>query len=159
MFEFAPKRIVLWPVDLPQRTDDGSEAPDKRLLIRYKLLTRSELAARNVDIARTAASNLRSITDMAEAERIILGAEERAATYADMLRERLLGWRDPASGQTGDFSDEDRAALIEDAPTFRALLDGLIDASENAKAKNSSPGPASPPAEAQTNASAAGAQA
>lgn len=159
MYEFAPKRNVLWPVDMPQQSEDGSEAPPRRMLIRYKLLTRTELAARNAIIARSLVGNLTGVTDPNEAERIIAAAEQRAAANAEQLRERVLGWRDPASGKAGDFTAEEREALLEDFPTFDALLRGLVEASEGARAKNSSPGPASPPAEVQTSANAAGPQA
>lgn len=151
MFPFAPKGEIEWPVDLPRS--------DARVLIRFRRLTKTELRERNAQAAVLLADRLTPDTTAEQIAALVAQANARAVATDAELRERVLGWRDPATGAAADFTPAELDALIEDRPTFEALLAALIECSEQGKAKNSSPGPASPPVEAQTNANADGAAA
>jgi hypothetical protein len=119
MFRFAAQREVLWPVTVSVPVD-GGVAPTE-LQIRYRLLTRSELA------------------DLGERLRATEGGERALmATLDGLLAARITGWEGIAdeSGAPLPFTPETLAAVL-DVPYLREAIEaGLYAASRGALAKN-----------------------
>jgi len=146
MFKFAKQREALWPVDLvaaDRAMDADGNLVTHRVFIRYRLMTRDELAEANEATTRITAERLREARgNDASANLVELMAVSREVeqrTYDDLLA-RITGWRE------GDIADEegnplafDRgivASLCEDTANYQALLRGLYAASRGAQAKN-----------------------
>lgn len=143
MFRFAQSREAYWPVDLPSRSVTG-EVVTHRVLIRYRLMSRSELLEAN---KRLQAATARKLAEYArKGETADLSAildemdRESRAEYEDVLA-RVTGWRDgDIADETGEplaYSREVVAAMCEDQAIYQALVAGMYAASRGAPPKNS----------------------
>lgn len=142
MFKFAKTREAYWPVDLPTRTDEGA-LETKRVLIRYRLMTRDELLDANKRLQAATARKLAEIAregKTADLDTLLDEMDKESRTeYADLLA-RVVGWRE------GDIGDEDGnplpcsrevvAAMCQDDAIYRALVTGMYAASRGAPVKN-----------------------
>lgn len=149
MFLFAADGRVRWPVTVQQVQPDGSSA-EVTITVTYKRLDRDELRARTqaqIDLSTRLASM--PAAEQAGDRMALLNA--RIDADDALLRERVVGWSGIANagGTELPYSPELRDALIADALLRKVLLDGLIEASEGAREKNSQPGLAGLPAVAQ----------
>lgn len=139
MFEYAKGNICFWPVDLPQRMDDGNVVPVP-VLIQFALFTRDELKARRATITENARALAAYSHTSAEAweEMARMQRQSEDCQEAD-LRERLMGWKGIVKAGTEEelpYSDELRDWLIADELRFEALNRALYEASRGAVRKN-----------------------
>ena len=143
MFKFAVNRQVLWPVVVHIPRDDGSgEGLEAQVKIRYRLLTQAELTAR-------AREDLESARVVGGDQTVVEGllaqiSPERIEQRLQELKDRITGWEDFADeqGEPLPFTPENLAAVL-DVPYLRGPIErGLVEASQGARAKNSSPGSA-----------------
>jgi hypothetical protein len=122
MFRLAKNREVLWPIRVSVPIDGGVETAE--LSIRYRLLTRSELAALG--------DRLKAATSEGESTVSLMGVLD------GLLSERITGWEGLA-GEDGAplaFTPEHLAAVL-DVPYLREAIEaGLYAASRGALAKN-----------------------
>lgn len=148
MFRFAKKGVVYWPVELPQRTEEG-ELVTGKAYIGYELMTRDELRARS----RTLLALLDE--SLAPAERLARG-DKLDADDGALLRARIKDWRGIATddGATLPFTQTLLDSFMADPLLYKALLDGLLDASTGAPSKNSLPGHGGAPAPVQSTTAA-----
>ena len=120
MFRFARQREVLWPVTVNVPADGGPEKIE--IQVRYRLLTRSELAGLSDRIKAAAEA----------------GEGEVLSTLDALLAERITGWSGIAGedGEALPYTADNLAALL-DVPYLREAIEtGLYSASRGALAKN-----------------------
>lgn len=144
MFRFADLDRVLLPVEIGGGT----------LRVLYRILSRAELRAREHDATQAVARKLRDdgVPRSAEdLEALLEASMTREADNVALLRERVVGWYDleGPDGEPLEFTAERLDALLATDYGYRALLGGLMRASREGPAKNSSPGPAGMPARDQ----------
>lgn len=149
MFRFAADGLVRWPVTVQQVQEDGSTA-DVTITVTYLRMTRAELRARTTALIAMNTQLTALAAPEHAAERMAL-LDKRIDADDVLLRERVKGWAGIANADRTElpYSDALRDALIGDALLRRVLLDGLIEASEGVREKNSQPGLAGLPAAAQ----------
>lgn len=139
MFKYAPENKCYWPVDLPERTAEGG-IELVRVLVLYRLLTRAELKQVRRDLtafARQLAANRDAGPEAIE--RFGDLQEQQDTATAEDLRGRILGWKGIAGPDSDDdlpYSDQVRDWLLADEARFKALRQGLLEASRGAVAKN-----------------------
>jgi hypothetical protein len=148
MFRFAPQRIVFWPVELPQRTEEG-ELVTGKAYIGYELLARDELRERT-------RNRLELLDEGIPAPARIERSDKLDAQDGALLRARIKDWRgiENDAGDAVPFKKATLESLLRDPLLYKALLDGLLDASAGARSKNSLPGPGGAPAPAQSTTAA-----
>lgn len=144
MFRFADLDRVLLPVEIGNGT----------LRVLYRILSRAELRAREREATLAVVGKLREdgMPRTAEDVQALLETSlSRDAGDQALLRERVLGWYDleGPDGEPLEFTAERLDALLATDYGYRALLGGLMRASREGPAKNSSPGPAGMPARDQ----------
>lgn len=144
MFRFADLDRVLLPVEIGSGT----------LRVLYRILSRAELRAREREATLAVVGKLREdgMPRTAEDVQALLETSlSRDAGDQALLRERVLGWYDleGPDGEPLEFTAERLDALLATDYGYRALLGGLMRASREGPAKNSSPGPAGMPARDQ----------
>lgn len=149
MFLFAADGCVRWPVTVQQVQEDGSTA-DVTITVTYLRMTRDELRTRT-DALIAMNTQLAALATPDHASDRMALLNQRIDADDALLRERVKGWAGIANADRTElpYSAELRDALIGDALLRRALLDGLIEASEGVREKNSQPGLAGLPAVAQ----------
>ena len=148
MFRFAAKRLVLWPVTLKQMTASGDGMENGSFYLLLEPLTRGEnrkLHANTLEKMLTRVKGM--IANGAKPEEYEALAAETERVERDheaVLLEKVRGWRDVTDedGQPVEFTRERFAALIEYPDAYQAALAALAEATKEALAKNSQPGPA-----------------
>lgn len=142
MFRFANQSRVFWPVELASRGANG-EPVTATAYIGYQLLTDDELDAHNDE-------SLRMFRSADIDARIADGAAIKKA-HKNLLRARVFGWRDIVDNDDAPlrFAPDVLNAMLADPLLFKALLQGLFEASRGAKEKNSLPGHGGAPVPAQ----------
>jgi hypothetical protein len=147
MFKFARERVVLWPVEATVPAEDGTGTRSVKFSIRYKLLTRDELA----EISREA---LRSFGATDIDQQIEALSDERLREETDRLRRHVVGWAGivDENDQPLAFTTDNLDAILAVPYLYRTISAGLIAASSAAPVKNSKPGHDSMPVEAQNTA-------
>lgn len=152
MFRFADKGVVFWPVQLRQ-IDEAGEIDVATVHLAYRLLTRDELHERERNSLEALAERMGGPVAPRTAEDLIAlldGTIEREASNVDLLLDHVSDWRGFADGdEPVAFSRERLAALLEYDVYFKPIMAGLFEASRDAPAKNSQPGPGGSPAPAQ----------
>lgn len=167
MFKFAANHDVWWRIDLPDRDDNG-EIVAVPVRFRLRIYTRAEMQARKLDRIRAGANALgeamTALTQAATPEDVTVAtaavsAAIEAITETDRaldaeLADRIVGWNaaDVTDADTAtpiEFTPQLRDALLADDARYRALRDGLQEASRGARSKNLLPGPAGSTAAAQ----------
>lgn len=162
----AANNDAWWRIDVPERNADG-EIVLVPVVFLLRIYTRDELRERR------RAQGKRAVEAVAEAMRQLLGAQTAAAVDAAALSvdvaaqaiheadrveaadlaARILGWREGDIRDDADqpvpFTPELRDALLRDGARYGAIAQGLIEASEGVRRKNSLPGPAGSQAVAQ----------
>jgi len=144
MFRFADLDRVLQPVEIA----GGS------MRVLYRILSRTELRARERDATLAIAGRL-DVNGAPKTTEEVAGLLDaslaREQGNESLLRERVLGWYDleGPDGTPLEFTAERLEALLATDYGYRALLDGLLRASREGPAKNSSPGPGGTPARDQ----------
>lgn len=164
MFDLAKIGVVRWPVTLT--VDDGDAFTDVPVSIAYRVFTRAELRQRGTGQMQSALMAMLDIAkrpapatpdEVAQREADIRAAAESldsaAVAEEGELLARIVGWTGfvGADGQPAEYTRELGGALIAHEPHFRALWNGLMEASQQARPKNSSPGAAGPAALGQTS--------
>lgn len=120
MFKFARNREVLWPVTISAPADGGPQKVE--IKVRYKLLTRSELAELS--------ERLKAAAEGSDADVI--------STLDSLLAERITGW-DGIADEAGNplaFTPDNVAAVLDVPYVREAIESGLYAASRGAVAKN-----------------------
>lgn len=170
MFKLATNNEVWWRIDLPDRDGNG-EVVMVPVRFRLRIYTRQEMQARKLNRIREGAAALAdamtALTQSATPEAVetahtaVIAAVDaiRSTDNDDVaeLADRICGWNpaDVVDAETGapvEFTTALRDALLSDEARFKALRDGLLEASRGARSKNSLPGPAGRMAEAQAGA-------
>lgn len=156
MFRFAKDGQVRWPLTVDQLQEDGSTA-SQAFVVTYERLTRDELKTREA-AQRDYLQKFRALlpddgsldTPERMGERDALAEAYNAADDA-RLRSKVKGWSGIADqhGAPLGFSGDLLEAFIGDPLLRKTLLQGLVDASTGAHAKNSLPGLAGLPVPAQ----------
>jgi hypothetical protein len=156
MFRFANSGRVRWPISLDQVQDDGSTAQQTFAVV-YRVLTREEQQARDNEVAEFLRQSRALLpadgapdTSDAAAQRRKLVARRVKADDA-LLADRVTGWFDIADQDEKPipFSATALSAFLRNELMRDTLLQGLVDASSGARAKNSRPGLAGLPVPAQ----------
>jgi|GEM_PF-1009668 len=129
MFKYAKNREVLWPVVI-QVPQDGGTVQEVTVKVRYKLLTRNEMAAAVRD-----AGDIKDTGGMIE--------QERLDATDNWLVDHITGWEDINDTDTQSpliFSREMCLELMQSPYVRNAIDAGLWEASRGAQVKNSLPG-------------------
>lgn len=148
MFRFAKQGVVFWPVELPQRTEEG-ELVTGKAYIGYRIFSRTELRERSRKRLALMDEKLTSMQRLEQSD----ACDDFDNTA---LRERITAWRDIAdeNGNAIAFSHKLLTSMLADAPLHAALLHGLLEASLGAREKNLLPGPGGAPAPVQSTTAA-----
>lgn len=145
MYKLTTKRIILWPVPLRMLREDGSGTVDEtQVRIRYLLLTQEELD----EYSREAIEAIAKYGNVEHAlEAMTPGEIEKRKKW---LKHHILGWADGEianeNGEPLEGTQENIDALLSVPYLRQDLVNGLIEASRGAPAKNSLPGPDGSPA-------------
>lgn len=153
MFRFADKGEVLWPVPLRQ-SDDSGEVQDVTVRVRYRLLPRKVLRARErLALSRLNVQAVREATTTEALAELLDEVTAREEADEALLLQHVTGWLAEdfcdADGQPVAFAPERLQAMLEFDAFFKPLMAGLHAASREGPAKNSKPGPGGTPALAQ----------
>lgn len=151
MFRFAPQARVFWPITLEARNPETGEIAEGRAYVLYSLLTREELRARQRELTQTIASRITTAKTAEDLQQIIDDQLAIDRKYDDELVKHIHGWKEVNSNddQPLPFDETTLRAMLADPLLHKAFAQGLLDASNGAKTKNSSPGPAGTPARGQ----------
>jgi hypothetical protein len=140
MFEFTEGNECFWPVKLPRRTEAG-EIELCEVLVRYRIFTRKELAAKRNDAAKRVSQQLadaiQAVDGQVARETALDELAQIDATTEAEVRERITGWKGiTRNGEEMPFSADVLDLLLTDQARYEALRDGLYEASRGARAKN-----------------------
>lgn len=154
MFDLAKLGVVRWPVTLTVDNGDGTFT-DVPVTIAYRVFTRAELRERGQSQMQAALTKLLDIAkrpppaNEAEIEQRTVDlrnataevGREEVAQESELLT-RITAWSGfgDASGAPIDYTADLGRGVIAFEPHYRALWNGLMEASQQAKPKNSSPG-------------------
>lgn len=154
MFDLAKLGIVHWPVTLAVDNGDGTFT-DVPVTIGYRVFTRAELRERGNGQMQAALTAMLEIArrpppgtadELVQREADIRAASDNITSAAvaeeDVLIQRMVSWTGFVGdgGKPVDYTPALGRALIEHEPHFRALWNGLMESSQQARPKNSSPG-------------------
>lgn len=147
MFRFADKDQVLWPVELRQLDENGTEEA-VTVFLRYQLLPREQLREREKQaLARMAGHKGASLDDLTGLIEMAEAAAEREAGDTALLLKHVRGWKGlvDADDEPLDFSADRLQAMLEFDVYFKPIMAGLHAASRHGPSKNSKPGPGGTP--------------
>jgi hypothetical protein len=155
MFDLAMKGIVAWPGTLTQQ--QGGSFVDVPITVSFRVFTRAELRERDKNALATALGKLYELvrkqasTESIQAVRDEMEVIDRSEEAE--LRARVTGWSGFGNADSGaelPYTTDLFTAVIAFDPYYQALWKMLLDASRNARPKNSLPGPDSSPGPGQT---------
>ena len=158
MFNLAHAGIVRWPLVLTQQVD--SAFVDVPVTVAFRVFTRAELREREQkSLTATLAKLSEKVRDKPDVDTLraaLPGIEEADRAEEQILLDRITGWEGFGNAESGEKLPYNRTlgeAVIAHEPHYRALWKGLIDASRQARPKNSSPGADGSATQAPTTAS------
>lgn len=159
MFRLAHTGVVRWPVELLD-VDDQGDPISTTVRVSYRILTRAEQRqyeqARYDQLSSQLLGKLKAGAEREDLRAIQVQAETLQAEDLALLRERVVGWAaddvQDQEGQPVPFSAEALEPLMQFECHYRALFQGLLEASRAAVPKTSSPGPAGVRAQAANGA-------
>lgn len=156
MFNTANLGVVAWPVTLTQQVADGSFV-DVVVTVWFRVFTRTELRERN---QRTIGKMLGRLQELVqrkaapeEIDAVVKEIDLAARDEEDTLLGRMVRWSGVGDADTNtaiDYTPDIGRAVIAYEAHYQSLWRGLIDASQQARPKNSLPGADGSPAPGQT---------
>lgn len=156
MFDLAHLGVVAWPVTLTQQATDGTFV-DTTITVRYRVFSREELRTRSqATLGKTLMRIHELVRDKANPDEIAGAAQDidtAAREEEGTLLDRITGWSGVGNAETGGevpYSPDIGRAVIALEPHYQALWRGLLEASQQARPKNSLPGADGSPAPGQT---------
>lgn len=155
MFDTAHQGVIAWPFTLTQQ--HGDEFVDVPVTVRFRVFNRDELRERD---QRSMASVLGKLVELVrkQADPADIEAARIAMVEADRADEgelvsRIAGWSGFGNAETGEevaATPELVRAVIAHDPHYQAMWKALLEASRQARPKNSLPGADGAPAPGQT---------